>query len=91
MHNRVRTVQTTCDNFDGDTASTASVTTTVSLPIIMDEQPLSLSLTNSNDRPLNFSQDTIEHFCGPEDLPSHARHHDREMQPMDTLVTAGGS
>ena len=54
VHIRVRTVQTTRTNFDDDTTSTASGTTTASLPIIMEEQPLSPSPNNTNDGPLNF-------------------------------------
>ena len=47
---------------------------------------------NTNDGLPNLSQDTLgEHFCSPGGLPSHARHHTCETQPMDSLVTAGDS
>ena len=91
-HNRIRAVQSTRTNFDDDTASTASVTTTFSLSISMEETRSSPPPPSTNDGLLDLSQDTLgERFCSLGGLLSHARQNNREMRPMDALVTAGDS
>ena len=58
----------------------------------MEDKPSSPLLPNANGGLLNLSKDTLgKHFCFPGGLPSHARHHNRETQSMDFLVTAGDS
>ena len=85
-------MRTTRTNFDNDTASTTSVTTTTSLPIIFEEQSPPSSPDNTDDGPLNLSQETLsEHFRDPESQTFHAQHHVCEIQPMGTLVTAGSN
>ena len=90
VHKRIRTTLTVRTSLDDNTALTNSTSTTNFTPTAAEEPPP--PQVNTDDGTSDLSQETVsEHFRDTDGPTSHAQNHDCEMQPMDTLVTAGNT